>query len=86
MMMEVMKDTEYIATMRSIMIEKKEEAIRKAAGMEIITLSPEEAQKFLTICYDKTWEFVTGMAPEYGPKLKELSSPAALPKGAFPWQ
>ncbi len=86
MIMEVMKDTEYIATMRTIMIEKKEEAVRKAAGMEIITLSPEEAKKFLTICYDKTWEYVMGMAPEYGPKLKELSSPGALPKDSFPWQ
>ena len=60
--MDVMKDMEYIATMRTIMIEKKEEAVKKAAGMETITMSPEEAKKFLTICYDKTWEYVMGMA------------------------
>ena len=45
MMMEVMQDTEYIATMRTIMIEKKEEAVRKAAGMETITTVTRRGQK-----------------------------------------
>jgi TRAP-type C4-dicarboxylate transport system substrate-binding protein len=84
--LDVMKDMEYIASMRNIMIEQKEEAVRKAAGMKTISLPPEEAQKFREVCYDITWKYVLEMAPEYGPKLRELSSKKALPKGTFPWQ
>jgi hypothetical protein len=38
--------------------------------METITLSPEEAEKFPVVCYDKTWEYVTSLAPEYSAKLR----------------
>lgn len=84
--MDVMKDMEYIASMRNTLIEEKELRMRKEAGMETIRLSPEEAEKFVNICYDKTWEFVIDMAPEYGPKLRESTSRDALPDGTFPWQ
>ncbi len=86
LIMEVMRDMEYIATMRNELIVRKEDRIRKEAGMKTIQLPPEEAKKFVKICYDKTWEYVTGMAPEYAPKLRKLSSRDALPRGAFPWQ
>jgi hypothetical protein len=84
--MEIMEDMEYIATMRNELIVKKDERIRAQAGVKWIHLPPGEAEKFVEICYDKTWEYVIGMAPEYGPKLRQLSSRKALPKGAFPWQ
>lgn len=84
--MDVMKDMEYIASMRNTLIEEKELRMRKEAGMETIRLPPEEAEKFVRICYDKTWEYVIEMAPEYGPKLRDLTSRDALPEGTFPWQ
>jgi TRAP-type C4-dicarboxylate transport system substrate-binding protein len=86
LIMEIMQDMEYIATMRNELIVKKEDRIRKQAGMETLQLSPTEAEKFRNVCYDKTWEYVTDMAPEYAPKLREASSRKALPKGTFPWQ
>ena len=84
--MEIMEDMEYIGTMRNALIVEKEDRIRKKAGMKTLKLSPAEAKKFRNICYEKTWEYVTGMAPEYAPKLRKASSRAALKKGTFPWQ
>jgi len=86
LIMEIMQDMEYIASMRNELIARKEDRVRKAAGMETLRLPQAEAEKFVKICYDKTWEYVIKMAPEYGPKLRELTSRKALPKGAFPWQ
>lgn len=83
---EVMKDMEYVATMRQMMIIEKEDNVRLKAGMEFIQLPPEEAKKLLKIIHDETWNFVLKSAPEYGPKLQKASSKKALPKGAFPWQ
>ena len=86
MIMDVVQDVEYIGTMRNELIVRKEARIREAAGMKTIKLPPEEAAKFIKICYDKTWEYVTEAAPEYAPKLRKASSRSALPKGTFPWQ
>jgi len=84
--MDVMKDMEYVATMRQMLIMEKEDNVRLKAGMEFIQLPPEEAKKLLKIIHDETWNFVLKSAPEYGPKLQKASSKKALPKGAFPWQ
>ena len=86
MIMDVVQDVEYIGSMRNEMITEKEDRVRKAAGMKDIVLPPAEAEKFYNLAYDKTWEVVIKNAPEYGPKLRELSSKKALPKGTFPWQ
>lgn len=83
---EIMQDMEYIASMRNALIEAKEDRVRKKAGMKTLELPPAEAEKFVKICYDKTWEFVIESAPEYGPKLRELSSKKAVPPNTFPWQ
>jgi TRAP-type C4-dicarboxylate transport system substrate-binding protein len=83
---EIMQDMEYIASMRNALIEAKEDAVRKKAGMKTLQLPPGEAEKFVRTCYDKTWEFVIESAPEYGPKLRELSSKKAVPPHTFPWQ
>jgi TRAP-type C4-dicarboxylate transport system substrate-binding protein len=84
--MNVMKDMEYIATMRLIMIAEKEDSVRKQAGMEYLQLPPADAERFRTLAYEKTWELVLKNSPENGPKLRELSSKKALPKGTFSWQ
>jgi len=84
--MDVMKDMEYIASMRNGLIEEKELGIRAAAGMQTMTLSPAEAEKFRNVAYEETWKVVIQNAPEYAPKLRELSSRSALPAGTFPWQ
>jgi TRAP-type C4-dicarboxylate transport system substrate-binding protein len=86
LIMDIMKDMEYIATMRNELLVKKEERIRAEAGMQTLRLPPGEAEEFVKICYQKTWEYVTEMAPEYAPKLRKVSSRSALPDGAFPWQ
>jgi TRAP-type C4-dicarboxylate transport system substrate-binding protein len=83
---EIMQDMEYIASMRNALIEAKEDRVRKKAGMKTLELPPAEAEKFVRTCYDKTWEFVIESAPEYGPKLRELSSKKAVPPNTFPWQ
>jgi len=84
--MEVMQDMEYIASMRNQLLVMKEDRIRNKAGMQTIQLAPDQAAEIQRIAADKTWEYVTGMAPEYAPKLKKLTSKSALPKGTFPWQ
>lgn len=84
--MDVMKDIEYVATMRQLMIMEKEDNVKLKAGMEFIQLPPEEAKKLLQVIHDETWKFVIKSAPEYGPKLQKASSKKALPKAAFPWQ
>jgi len=86
MIMDVVQDVEYIGSMRNEMITEKEDMVRKEAGMKDIVLPPGEAEKFRNLAYDKTWEVVIKNAPENGPKLRELSSKKAIPKGTFPWQ
>jgi len=86
MIMGVMKDMEYIATMRIMLIKDKEENIRKNAGMKYLQLPPADAEKFRHLAYDKTWEVLYEKAPQNGQALRKLSSKKALPKGAFPWQ
>lgn len=85
LIMDVMIDMEYVGTLRMMLIEEKEDEVRKAAGMEFVHLPPMEAEKYRNLAYEKTWEFALPKAPEYGPKLKELTSRKALPKGSFPW-
>ena len=86
LIMEIVKDVEYIGSMRNELIVRKEDRIRKEAGMETLQLPPAEAKKFVKICYDKTWEYVIEMAPDYGQKLRQVSVRSALKKGTFPWQ
>ncbi len=83
---EVMQDIEYIGTMRNIMIGEYEDNVRRQAGMEYLKLSPADAETFVKTAYEKTWELVLKKAPEYGPKLQQLSSKQAVPKGKFPWK
>jgi len=85
-LLETMKDFEYIAAMRGIMIEEKEDRVREKAGMKIIRLPPEEAAKYTKLAYDTTWEQILKASPEYYPKLRKAMSKEAIPKGTFPWQ
>lgn len=77
---------EYIGTMRNYKLVEKEERIREKAGMKNIQLPPGDAEKFVRIAYNSTWEEIIKASPEYGPKLRKAMSRSALPKGAFPWQ
>ena len=85
-LLEEIQDVEFIGSMRNVMIMEKEDEVRKKAGMQDLVLSPEESKKFVKIAYDATWEAVIKNSPEYGPKLRKLSSRSALAKGTFPWQ
>jgi TRAP-type C4-dicarboxylate transport system substrate-binding protein len=86
LLMEIMKDMEYIASMRNMQLQEKEVRVRTAAGMKVLTLPPEDAKKFVETAYNKTWEYIISRSPEYGTKLRKLSSKDAIPKGTFPWQ
>jgi TRAP-type C4-dicarboxylate transport system substrate-binding protein len=86
MMMDVMQDMEYIASMRNVMLEQKEIRIRTAAGMKVLQLPPKDAEKFVQTASDTTWAYLIERSPEYGPKLRELTSRKALPPNTFPWQ
>lgn len=86
LMMEIMQDMEYIASMRNVMLEQKEIQIRTEAGMKVIELPPEDAAKFVKTAYDTTWAYLIERSPEYAPRLRELTSRKALPPNTFPWQ
>ena len=86
LLLDTMKEYEYIATMRSLMIEEHEDRVRAKAGGKTIVLPPEEAAKFTKLAYDVTWESILKASPEYGPKLRKAMSKEAVPKGTFPWQ
>ena len=86
LMMEIMQDMEYIASMRNVMLEQKEVRIRTAAGMKVIELPPADAEKFVKIASETTWAYLIEKSPEYGPKLRELTARKALPPNTFPWQ
>jgi len=50
-----------------------EEAARQAqAGIQVITFSPEETQRYLKTAHDAAWARVLEVSPEHGPKLKSL--------------
>ncbi len=57
-------------------LREKEHAweIMKAAGVQEVHLSPEEAEVYSNMAYDETWATVIKEAPEGGAKLKELIS------------
>ncbi len=79
LLLETMKEYEQIATDRMFKIKiAEEDKVREKAGMKTIKLLPEEAEKFIKIAYDSTWEQIIKAAPEYGPKLRKASSKAAL--------
>lgn len=85
LLMDVIKDNEYIATMRFQMMARGEDRVMEKAGIKTLHLPSEDAAKFFQITYETTWEYVIKAAPEYGPKLRKVTSRDALPKGAFPW-
>lgn len=44
------------------------------AGLKVIQLPPEEAEKFLKIGYEAAWSEIIQKCPETGPKLRQLLS------------
>jgi TRAP-type C4-dicarboxylate transport system substrate-binding protein len=79
-LMETMKEYEQIATKRALALVEQEDKVREKAGMRVIKLSPEDGEKLIKLGYDMTWELIMKDAPENGPKLRKLTSKAALKK------
>lgn len=52
---------------------KQEDAKLKAKGVEVITLPPAEAAKYLDVAYKGGWADFLAKNPESGPKLKALT-------------
>lgn len=44
------------------------------AGMKIIDFAPEDSKSFTDTAYRLSWEVILTKSPQYGPKLKQLSS------------
>jgi TRAP-type transport system periplasmic protein len=55
---------------------KKEGPILQKQGIEVITLAPAEAEKFLKAAYDAGWAELAEKAPKTTPELKKLLSKA----------
>lgn len=53
---------------------KEDRSIIQERGVEVITLSTQEAEKYLNIAYEAAWEQVIKNDPELGPQLRELIS------------
>ena len=52
----------------------EEHEIMKKSGMKVIDLPEADGQKLRKVSYDITWEQVIKNAPNYGPRLKELTT------------
>jgi len=74
--MHVSADMEYIGTSDAFYYMENEWKVMEAAGMEILTMSPEDNKEFREIAYDVTWKQVIADDPEYGPRLKEALNKA----------
>jgi TRAP-type C4-dicarboxylate transport system substrate-binding protein len=55
-------------------MEKTERPILTKGGMQVITLPPAEAEKYLKIAYDEGWKDVIQKCPQTGPELRKLLS------------
>ncbi|MCX8021370.1 MAG: TRAP transporter substrate-binding protein DctP [Syntrophorhabdaceae bacterium] len=55
-------------------MEKQERPILIKEGIQIITLPPAEAEKYLRIAYDEGWKDVIQKNPQTGPELKKYLS------------
>jgi TRAP-type C4-dicarboxylate transport system substrate-binding protein len=70
--MEIM---EYIGTGNNLRAAQKEYLTQKKAGVKTIVLSPADGEKLRRIAYEETWKEVIKYSPDFGPKLKMLTSP-----------
>ncbi len=52
----------------------KAKKLQADSGVEVITFSPKDTEYFLKVAYESGWKEVLDVAPEHGPKLKELLS------------
>ncbi|MEW5920925.1 MAG: TRAP transporter substrate-binding protein DctP [Bacillota bacterium] len=57
---------------RYVKMYQDERKARRDGGMELITLTGVEAEKYLKAAYDKGWKEVIDKNPDYGPRFKEL--------------
>jgi len=51
---------------------KQERPVLVKEGIQVITLSPVEGEKFLRVAYDEGWKDILGKSPQTGAKLKEM--------------
>lgn len=74
-LVEVMKETEKEAW-ASIGKKVEEETGKiKEKGVQIVQLSPDQAEKYLKLAYDEGWKEMIAKDAELGKKLKELTTP-----------
>jgi len=72
LMIKIMKEFEHVGYEWIQDNKAKEKQKMIASGMEILTLPPDDAKKFLEVAHRIAWQTALERAPEYGPKLKEL--------------
>jgi TRAP-type C4-dicarboxylate transport system substrate-binding protein len=54
--------------------DQKARDLQAKNGIQVVTLAPKEAQEYLRIAYDAGWDEIMKIAPEHGPRLRELMS------------
>ena len=54
-------------------VDAREAALQDEAGIEVVTFSEEENAQMVRTADDAGWAVVMENAPEYGPRIKELT-------------
>ena len=68
-----MKEYEKILTNQYFYVLEEEKELLKKAGVEIITLPPDEAKKYVALAYKAGWdELIKKRAPKLAPKIKAM--------------
>ena len=70
-----LKEVEHLGAEEISKVAEKEWQTVKAAGVEIVEFSPEDAKTLREVAYRETWKEVMKMAPEHGQMFKDLTSP-----------
>ncbi len=53
---------------------EKAKKLQADNGIKVVTLSPADAETYLKIAYDSSWDEIMKIAPENGPRLRQLMS------------
>ena len=71
---EVLRQEARDAAKRDAKKVAEEKELLKKAGMEFITFSEADTQRYLDMAYESAWEGMLKKSPEYAPKLRKILS------------
>lgn len=71
---KTMADMEAVGDKMLEDLAREDKATMLKAGVEVNTLPPEDAEKFITTSQEVTWKLVEERAPVYAPKFRQLTT------------